>query len=92
MHLLCGVFFRGAQMVVKAVALDETASKRRHNTVTTFIDLERTEQPVVFATPGKGKETVSRFKDFLAAHHGRADRIAEEVYDMSQASADRWAV
>ncbi|CAO0820548.1 hypothetical protein DFAR_1690003 [Desulfarculales bacterium] len=40
---------------VKAVALDETASKRGHNYVTTFIDLNRKQKPVIFVTPGKGK-------------------------------------
>jgi len=40
---------------------------------------------VVFATPGKGKETVRRFKGFLTAHNGRPGRIAEVVCDMSPA-------
>lgn len=70
---------------LKAVAFDETASKRGHNYVTIFIDLDRKSRPVVFATPGKGKETVSRFKDFLAAHNGKPGRIAEVVCDMSPA-------
>ncbi len=70
---------------VKAVAFDETASKRGHNYVTIFIDMDRTSRPVVFATPGKGKETVSRFKDFLAAHNGKPGRIVEVVCDMSPA-------
>ncbi|OYX89747.1 MAG: ISL3 family transposase, partial [Novosphingobium sp. 35-62-5] len=70
---------------LKAVAFDETASKRGHNYVTIFIDLDRKSRPVVFATPGKGKETVSRFKDFLAAHGGKPGRIAEVVCDMSPA-------
>lgn len=70
---------------VKAVAFDETASKRGHNYVTIFIDMERASKPVVFATPGKGKETVSRFKEFLAAHNGKPGRIVEVVCDMSPA-------
>jgi transposase len=70
---------------LKAFALDETASKRGHNYVTVFIDLERQRTPVVFATPGKGKETVKAFKAFLEAHGGKPDRIAEVVCDMSPA-------
>lgn len=70
---------------VKAVAFDETASKRGHNYVTIFIDMDRTSRPVVFATPGKGKETVARFKDFLSAHNGKPGRIVEVVCDMSPA-------
>src|SRR3546814_7516084 len=50
-----------------------------------FIDLDRRSRPVVFATPGKGKETVRRFKDFLAEHNGKPSKIAEVVCDMSPA-------
>jgi hypothetical protein len=39
----------------KAVALDETAAKRGHTTVTIFIDLERKARPVVFATRGSSR-------------------------------------
>ena len=70
---------------LKAVAFDETASKRGHNYVTIFIDLDRKSRPVVFATPGKGKETVRKFRDFLAVHNGKPGRIAEVVCDMSPA-------
>src|SRR3546814_6591353 len=52
---------------------------------TIFIDLDRRSRPVVFATPGKGKETVRRFKDFLAEHNGKPSKIAEVVCDMSPA-------
>jgi transposase len=70
---------------LEAVAFDETASKRGHNYVTVFIDLDRREKPVVFATPGKGKETVARFHQFLVEHGGRPGCIAEVVCDMSPA-------
>ena len=70
---------------LKAIGLDETASKRGHNYVTVFIDMNRTDKPVVFATPGKGKETVKLFKVFLEEHQGNADNILEVVCDMSPA-------
>ena len=70
---------------LSAVGLDETASKRGHNYVTVFIDLDRTQKPVVFVTPGKGKQCVARFRDFLASHGGNGDRIVEVVCDMSPA-------
>ena len=68
-----------------AVGLDETAAKRGQTYVTVFIDLDRSEKPVVFVTPGHGKETVARFRAFLAEHGGSPDRIAEVVCDMSGA-------
>ncbi len=70
---------------LKAVGLDETASKRGHNYVTVFIDLDAKQKPVVFVTPGKGKETVAAFKAFLEQHGGKPGRIVEVVCDMSPA-------
>ncbi len=70
---------------VQAIGLDETASKRGHNYVTVFIDMDKREEPVLFVTPGKGKETVSEFAQFLSAHNGDAERILEVVCDMSPA-------
>lgn len=70
---------------VAAVGLDETAAKRGHTYVTVFIDLDRTDKPVLFVTPGKGKDTVARFRAFLERHGGDAGRIVEVVCDMSKA-------
>jgi transposase len=70
---------------LKAFAFDETAAKRGHVYVTVFIDLDRRRQPVLFVTPGKGKETVARFRAFLAAHGGEPGRVVEVVCDMSKA-------
>lgn len=66
-------------------AFDETASKRGHNYVTVFIDMDRAERPVVFATPGRSKQTVKAFRVFLEAHGGRPGRVAQVVCDMSPA-------
>ena len=70
---------------LKALALDETKSRRRHKYVTIFIDLDRRERPVVFATPGKGRDTVQRFTQFLQEHGGNPDNVLEVVSDMSGA-------
>jgi transposase len=70
---------------LKALGLDETASKRGHNYVTVFIDLDAKQKPVIFVTPGKGKDTVARFRDFLASHGGQTGRVVEVVCDMSPA-------
>jgi len=68
-----------------AFGFDETAAKRGHKYVTVFVDMQRRTQPVVFATPGKGKQTVKDFKAWLEAHGGQAENVMEVVCDMSPA-------
>jgi transposase len=70
---------------VQAIALDETAAKRGHEYVTVFIDLDAAERPVLFVTPGKGKDCITAFRAFLSEHGGEPTRIAEVVCDMSAA-------
>ncbi len=68
-----------------AVGLVETAAKRGHTYVTVFIDLDRKDKPVVFVTPGRGKDTVTRFKAFMMDHGGQPGRVVDLVCDMSPA-------
>ena len=70
---------------LRAFALDETAAKRGQHYVTVFIDLERPENPVIFATPGQDKDALRRFRQHLQAQGGSANGIWEVVCDMSQA-------
>jgi transposase len=78
---VAGLDLRG----VRAVGLDETASKRGHNYVTVFIDMDRRDKPVIFVIPGKGKACVAAFRAFMLAHGGEPTRVAEVVCDMSPA-------
>jgi transposase len=70
---------------LKAFAIDETQSRKGHRYVTVFIDLDRQDSPVVFATPGKGKETLQAFKRHLGCHAGSGEQVIEVVADMSGA-------
>ena len=70
---------------VQAIGLDETASKRGQNYVTVFIDMERKDKPVLFVTPGHGKDTLKAFRAFLETHKGKPEQILEVVCDMSGA-------
>jgi transposase len=56
---------------VTAVGLDETAAKRGQTYVTVFIDLDRKDKPVVFVTPGRGKDTLAKFKAFSSSMAAR---------------------
>ena len=70
---------------LRAVGLDETSSKRRHNYVTIFIDMEKRQEPVLFVTSGKGKGTLEEFAAFLKSHNGHPKQVKEAVCDMSPA-------
>jgi transposase len=45
----------------RSIGLDEPTSKRGHNYVTVFIDMDRRKEPVLFVAPGRGKETLQQF-------------------------------
>ena len=58
---------------VKEVGLDETSSRKYHNYVTLFVDLE--ERKTIFVTEGKSKETVNEFVRDLEVHKGEKKNI-----------------
>lgn len=68
---------------VTQVGVDETSSKRGHNYITLFADLE--EAKVMFATEGKDHTTFTRFRRDLLAHGGQPEQIEEFCIDMSGA-------
>ncbi|NCC26437.1 MAG: ISL3 family transposase [Deltaproteobacteria bacterium] len=67
------------------IGLDETATKRGHHYVTIFVDMDRVTRPVIFATPGKGKQCLKEFANHLKEHGGRSENVIEVVCDMSPA-------
>lgn len=67
------------------VGLDETATKRGHHYVTIFVDMDRENRPVVFATPGKGKDSIKAFAEYLKERKGNPENVVEVVCDMSPA-------
>jgi len=70
---------------VKAVGVDETSRSRGHNYISVFMDLDRDNSRVLFATEGKDATTVKAFKEDLEAHGGKAEQIEEACLDMSAA-------
>lgn len=70
---------------VSTVSVDETASRRGQRYVTVFLDMQRKQNPVIFAVPGHGKDAIKAFSAFLATHGGDPDNVIEVVCDMSQA-------
>ena len=68
---------------IHEIGVDETASKRGHNYITTFVDMAASK--VIFATPGKDSATVTAFLEDLKAHGGKPEHIREACCDMSPA-------
>jgi transposase len=68
---------------VSKVGVDETSSRRGHNYISVFVDMDRSK--VLFATPGKDSATVTAFKSDLEAHGGHPENIKQACCDMSPA-------
>ena len=68
---------------VHAVGVDETSSRRDHDYITLFVDLEA--KRLLFATPGKDAKTFKKFAEDLQAHGGSAEAITEVSMDLSPA-------
>lgn len=68
---------------VHQVGVDETATKRGHNYVTIFVDMEQAR--VIHATEGKDATTIKDFKDLLPQHQAKPSQITDMCADMSPA-------
>jgi transposase len=68
---------------VERVGLDETSSRRGHDYVTVFADLDQ--RRGVFVVEGRDAETVRAFSLFLDTHGGEAGQVREVSQDMSEA-------
>ncbi|MFC5452327.1 transposase [Paenibacillus aestuarii] len=68
---------------VKRIAIDETSSRRGHRYITLFVDVDQ--KTVLFATEGKGMDTLERLKSHLFAKGAAAQQIEEVCCDMSPA-------
>mgnify|MGYP001173888324 FL=1 len=68
---------------VRHVGVDETATKRGHNYVTLFVDMELSK--VIHATEGKDAATIKDFKESLPHHNAKPSQIPDICADMSPA-------
>jgi len=68
---------------VRRVGVDETASKRGQNYITTFVNLEKS--TLLFATEGRSAATLAVFRDDLRLHNAEPEQIEEFCIDMSAA-------
>lgn len=68
---------------VRRIGIDETSSKKGHNYVTLFFDLDN--KKLLFGTEGKDNETVKEFVTDLKKHGGNPEQITDAAIDMSKA-------
>ena len=68
---------------LKRVAIDETAAKRGQSYISVFVDIDK--RRVVYATEGRGADTVRHFADHVDEHNSDASRIKQVCIDMSAA-------
>lgn len=68
---------------VTRVGFDETSSRRGHDYVSIFVDLDT--RRAIFATDGKDSSVLARFRAFLTEHGGRPENIRQLCCDMSPA-------
>ena len=67
---------------VQWVGIDETSSRRGHEYVSVFADLD--ERRAVFVVEGRDHETVQAFSCFLEMHGGDPEQVQEVCQDMSE--------
>lgn len=68
---------------VTKVGFDETSSRKGHNYVSVFMDLDKGN--VLYATEGKDCSTIERFVNDLENHNGKATSVTDVSIDMSSA-------
>jgi transposase len=68
---------------VERVGVDETSSRRGHEYVSVFADLDQ--RRGVFVVEGKDHQTVQAFSLFLETHGGDPGQVSEACQDMSEA-------
>ena len=75
---------------VRAIGVDETAKRRGHDYLSTFVDLDT--RRVVSVQEGRDAATVAGFADDLAFHGGDASKVKVVTCDLSPAFASGVAV
>ena len=68
---------------IKTVGIDETSSRKHHDYITLFVDLD--ERKTIFVAEGKSSETVKSFAKDLKEHNGEPSNIENVSCDMSPA-------
>lgn len=66
---------------VSRIGIDETSSRKGHNYITNFVDLDT--RTLIYCTQGKGEDTIGRFVEELENSGGNRKNIKVVSMDMS---------
>jgi transposase len=72
---------RDSQREIKSLGIDETSTKKGHNYVTLAVDMK--ERRVIYATEGKGSDTLTELKNHLEKKGCPIEQIESICMDMS---------
>lgn len=68
---------------VTRIGVDETSARKGHDYITLFVDLDK--GALLFATPGRAKDTITAFVEDFIQHNGNPEAIKEVCCDLSPA-------
>lgn len=66
---------------VRRIGIDETSSRKGHNYITNFVDLDT--HQLVYSVEGKGQDTIGNFVQELESRGGKRENISVVSMDMS---------
>jgi transposase len=68
---------------VTKVGIDETSTRKGHNYISVFVDMEKND--VLYCAEGKDSGTIKTFADEMSLHSAKPDQITDVSMDMSPA-------
>ena len=72
---------RRSDRAVRSICIDEASSRRGHDYITLFVNLDRSR--LLFAAPGKDASTVLRFREDFVVHGSNPAQLEEACCDKS---------
>jgi transposase len=82
-HWISKAFHADDPSGTEIIGIDETSTKKGHHYVTVAVDMEQ--RRVIYATPGKGAECITKLKDHLEEKGAPKEQIKQACIDMSPA-------
>lgn len=82
-HYVGGAYAQKDMCCVTKVGIDETSTRKGHNYISVFVDMEKSD--VLYCMEGKDGGTIKAFAQELSHHNAKPDQITDVSMDMSPA-------